>query len=225
MNVGVIGAMQVELEYLLNNLEHTKEEHRGITVYQAKINGNNVFIIQCGVGKVNASIATSILILDYKCDLIINSGIAGGVSPLHTKEVILAKNVAYHDVDVTQFGYMRGEIPGMPLFLTPREKDLDIVRNALEKLDIEFKEATVYTGDQFVSSYEQIKGLESGGFACEMEGAAIGHTALKLGAGFVILRFISDVIGHPSQIDNYSLFEEEMALKSAKICLSVLNNL
>lgn len=225
MNVGVIGAMQVELEYLLDHLENTKEEKYGTTIYVAKVNDNNVYIIQCGVGKVNASIAASLLAIEYKCDLIINTGIAGGTFPLQTRDVILGKNIGYHDVNVTQFGYPYGQIPGMPDSFSSHPHDLELVKNALGKLNIEYKEANIYTGDQFVSSLEQIKNVNDQGFACEMEGAAIAHTASKLGVGFIVLRFISDIVGRPSQIESYAEFEEEMGLKSAKICLNVLNNL
>ena len=58
-----------------------------------------------------------------------------------------------------------------------------------------------------------------------MEGAAIAHVCVKSGVDFIVVRYVSDIVGEPSQIDDYKSFETEMANRSSEICLSILNKL
>ena len=58
-----------------------------------------------------------------------------------------------------------------------------------------------------------------------MEGAAIAQVCVKSGTDFIILRYISDIIGEKSQIDNYFEFETEMANRSASITLELLREI
>ena len=58
-----------------------------------------------------------------------------------------------------------------------------------------------------------------------MEGASIAQVCIKAGVDFIVLRYISDIIGSPNQVKDYLAFEEEMAKRSANICLQILNNL
>lgn len=224
--IGIIAAMEPEIEMLCNSLEEVEQVNiLGTVFYQGTINGNNIVMAQCGVGKVNAAMAATILILEFGCDLLINTGIAGGVKPLKTKDVIIGTKLGYYDFDTTIFGYEYGQVPGMPKKFIANPACVMHVKAVLNKLSIEYKEATIYSGDQFVSSFKQLENVnDTDGFACEMEGAALAHVAIKAGVDFIVLRYISDIIGEESQIDDYLTFEREMANRSANICLQILNN-
>ena len=225
MKIGIIGAMEEEVSILLNEMEECVEHKYVGTIFnEGLINGVDVVITQCGVGKVNASIAASVLISIFECDFIINTGIAGGYG-LNTRDVVLGSKISYYDADVTIFGYPFGCIPGMPKDFLPSIEGELFVKSILRKLNIEYKSVPIYSGDSFITSLEQLKKVDyPSSFATEMEGAAIAQTCTKAGIGFVILRYISDCIGSESQIDNYNEFEEEMAHQSAKICLQIINN-
>lgn len=226
MKIGIIGAMNAEVNLLLNSLDNVKElTSHNIKVYKANINNNEIFIVMCGMGKVNAGLAASILAIEYGCELIINSGIAGGVAPLKTKDIIIGKELAYNDVDACFFGYKYGQVPQMPESYSPKEEDIKLVKESLDKLGLAYKEAKIYSGDQFVTSFEQLKNVEGDGYAVEMEGAAVAQTCYRLGVRFIVLRFISDIVGAPSQITDYPKFENQMAEASASICLNVLRSL
>jgi nucleoside phosphorylase len=41
----------------------------------------------------------------------------------------------------------------------------------------------------------------------------------------MVIRYISDVIGRESQIENYNKFEDEMAEKSAKVTIELLKQI
>ena len=56
MKLGIIGAMQVEVETLVEKLENPASRHvAGSTYYEGKLEGLDVVVVQCGVGKVNAA--------------------------------------------------------------------------------------------------------------------------------------------------------------------------
>ena len=58
-----------------------------------------------------------------------------------------------------------------------------------------------------------------------MEGTAVAQTATRCGRDFIIIRYISDVVGEPSQNEDYLKFEDEMARRSVEITLSLINSL
>lgn len=225
--IGIIAAMEPEMIRLKDAITSIEEDNvLGILFYKGSIGNNDVVLSLCGVGKVNASMATTILINNYSCDLIINTGIAGGISPLKPKDVVLANSLMYHDFDTTIFGYDYGQVPGMPKVFNPSKEALELVRSALDDLAIKYNEGLIYSGDQFVSSLEVLKnvGLKSA-LAVEMEGAAIAHVCVKSKVDFIVLRYVSDIIGAESQINDYLSFEQEMAQRSANITLKLVNKI
>ena len=224
--IGIIGAMKDEVDILIEELEDEHEIRVGsFTFHTGRIGEHDVVLIQCGVGKVNSAIATTILINTFECDFIINTGIAGGCKGTKTKDIIVGEGLMYHDFDITPFGYDFGAVPNMPKLFTPHPEDLMKVKSVLNKLGLDYKCGVIASGDKFVTSYDKIKEVADKALAVEMEGASIAHTALRLGTRFIILRYISDVIGEESQVEDYNEFEEEMANRSSKITLDLIRNL
>ncbi len=226
--IGIIGAMAHEVEVLKESMMIEEvETHCGIEFYTGHIGNNEVTLTGCGVGKVNAAIAAAVLINEYKCNLVINTGIAGGVKGLNTKDVCIGTKLYYSDVDVTIFGYSKGQIPGLPKYFSVNYDVLVSVKKVLNQLGIEYNETTIYTADKFASDVEILDGfdLTDKHIACEMEGAAIAHVCVKAGVDFLVLRYISDIVGEESQIEDYNSFEYDMATRSSEICFKLLNNL
>lgn len=224
--IGIIGAMKDEVDILIEELEDEQEiKVASFSFHTGRIEEHDVVLVQCGIGKVNAAIATTILINTFECDLIINTGIAGGCKGTKTKDIIIGEGLLYHDFDLVAFGYDYSVVPNMPKLFTPHPEDLMKVRSVLNKLGLEYKCGLIASGDKFVTSYDTIKEVKDLPLAVEMEGAAIAHTALRLGTRFIILRYISDVIGEESQVENYHEFEEEMANRSSRITLDLIRNL
>ena len=63
MNAGIIGAMEPEVAILKAKLVNsTSSNHGGYNFYQGQLDGNNVVIVQSGIGKVAAALATAMLI-------------------------------------------------------------------------------------------------------------------------------------------------------------------
>ena len=79
MKIGIIVAMSKELAMILPLLSDATVETRGaVTLHRGRIGGNDIAVMQCGIGKVNAAIGAVSLIDAFSPDLVINTGVAAG---------------------------------------------------------------------------------------------------------------------------------------------------
>ena len=116
MKIGIVGAMAQEVE-ILSGLMTDKTETRvaSAVILEGKINGKAVALLQSGIGKVAAAIGTAALLQLTKPDAVLNTGSAGGVARgLKVGDIVISDETRYHDVDVTAFGYEKGQLPANP---------------------------------------------------------------------------------------------------------------
>lgn len=222
--IGIIAAMDEEIQILKDNLGCLEPELiQGIYFYEGNINQAQVVVCTSGVGKVNAAMATSLLIEHFECDFIINTGIAGGITGVNTEDVIIAKGLSYSDVDVTPFKYAFGQVPGLPKIYLPSLEHNLLVKQILKKLNIAYKEGFVYSSDSFVVSLDQVSKVNTT-MPCiaEMEGTAVAQVCMRAGVDFIVLRYVSDCVGKLNQIVDYNSFETKMARQSSQICLEII---
>ncbi len=224
--IGIIGAMSEEIEAILKEVTDVEKiKLRVKTFYRGKIDNKDVVIVLAGIGKVNAAITTSLLIENFDINCIINIGVAGGQNGVKHKDVVISKEVLYHDVDVSAFGeYSIGQLPGLePLFYADNDL-LEKTRIVLDSLQLDFKIGKIASGDQFIYSKERIaeaNNLYSDIYAVEMEAGAIAQTATLYQIPFIIFRSISDLIDDENQdVDFYKFLQE--ASKNVSLLLKEL---
>lgn len=217
--IGIIGAMDIELQKIKAQVKDIKEEQKGIrTFYTGTINDKSVVIVLAGIGKVNAGVTTSLLAENYPVTSIINIGVAGGQKGVKHKDVVVSTEVLYHDADVTRFGtYVRGQIPGLTPTFIADENLIKQTKMILENLHFDYKVGRICSGDQFVYSKEDITGvnaLYNDIYAIEMEAAAIAHVASLYKIPFIIYRSISDVLDDENQAHDFDVFVEEASINA-----------
>lgn len=146
-----------------------------------------------GIGKVNAAMSATEMILQDRPDCIINSGVAGSLSrPVASGDMVIASRVAYHDVwcgEPNDFG----QVQGLPRFFDADPALLDAAASC--RMDGTHV-GLVCTGDQFFISTEEdarILRLYPDALACDMESAAIAQVCARYGVPFLSFRMISDV--------------------------------
>ena len=226
MIIGIISAMQNEFELIVNSLENKEVKSiANIDFHIGNINEHKIIGVICGIGKVNSAITTTLLIDNFKPDLVINSGIAGGTLGLNPKDIIIAEKLTYSDVDVLAFGYEFGQVPQMPLYYETDSKYRSLLEKTLKNLNISFKNALVLTADTFRSTSKDIKNNLELGYAVEMEGASIAQTCYKLNTPFLSIRFISDILDTDNHIDDYNSFEKEASNLSGMITIKFIQNI
>ena len=78
--IGIIGAMHeeiVELKSLMENLEEVNLA--SFVYYKGKLEGKNIVLVESGIGKVNSSVCTTLLIQEFDVEKVIFTGVAGGI--------------------------------------------------------------------------------------------------------------------------------------------------
>ena len=220
--LGIIGAMQVEVELLLGAMENKNETNiAGSTFYGGTLEGLDVVVVQCGVGKVNAAICAQILCSSFGVSHLVNTGIAGSLcADLDIGDLVVSTDAMYHDFDCVNFGYPYGKIPGMDVISFPADENMvSYAFAAAESVNPgHTKKGRIASGDQFVAVKELKEQIiaRTTGLCTEMEGAAIAQTAYRNQIPFVILRAISDKADDSAEMD-YPTFERIAAHRCADV--------
>ncbi len=195
--IGCVIAMDSEAEILLGSMEiENIRTVYGKTVHIGKAFGKEIALAVCGVGKVNAAAGTC-AVLAAGADVVLNFGVAGGLSPARTEvgEVYLIEKVVQYDFDCTQLngaeiGTLDGETENFLPLLCP--KGLDLPRRALG------------TGDRFNDSADDhALLLRLGCDIREMEAGAVAEVCKYAGVPFVSVKAISDVYGSGSTTEQF----------------------
>ena len=230
--IGIICAMQIEADGIIVLMENKKQkEIAKMAVTSGTLNGKELVVVVCGVGKVNAAMCSFAMIQNYKPDCIINSGVAGSVSEkVSVGDIVVAGNVVEHDMNTTALGDLQGEVSfpeSKVMYFNCDEKIADKLFASANKLENKKAEkGTIASGDIFIS--ERRKRIKIGetfnALACEMEGAAIAHICSRTEVPCGILRAISDDLNENKGID-FVKFCEMASKKTVAVINDFVNNI
>ncbi len=239
--IGIMGAMDMELELLQNAMvvDHVDTvSGRSFTV--GMLEDVPCVCVKAGVGKVNAALTATILILRYDVDAVIFTGVAGGINPdLAIGAIVIGERVVHHDYgEITPDALMPWDTVG---FLADTTL-VSLTREAAAR--VEYKPipeevagetdrlpsitvGTVVTGDQFIASEKKRHWLEKTFKAdcVEMEGAAVAQVCAVNRVPFVIIRSLSDLANETADVD-FTAFARYASENSAAIVhelLKILN--
>lgn len=225
--IGIIGAMAIEVDNLIAKLDGADTKtYSGVNFVSGKIFGADVVIAKCGMGKVNAAICAQTMILMYRTKIVINTGVAGAVSPLvDIGDIVIAKSAVQHDMDLSPIGLKKGFIHEIGAIFIPCAPAIVYhLEKAAQKVGGNYYVGAVATGDQFINTGGAKNYITEnfGGLACEMEGGAIAHVCAVNGVSCGIVRTISDNANNDSPED-FNEFLNEAAEKSVKIMCEFLS--
>lgn len=203
--VAVVGAMAEEVQRLRAALEGGLAQRAGpYEVTRGRIEGVDVLLAECGIGKVNAAALTQYL-LSMGAGSVIFTGVAGALDPqLCVGDVVIGSEAVQHDVDVTALGYAPGEVPGSGTTFVADPRLVRLATEAGGTLEgVRTVVGRVASGDVFVAGEDassRIRELFAASCA-EMEGAACAQVCAAWGTPFVIVRSISDTADHQANVD------------------------
>lgn len=199
MRIGIICAGDKELMPFLPMINDLKTSEKAmLRFHEGRINGMQVVALFSGVCKVNAAIATQILIDTYGVDMVINAGTAGGMDlRLKILDTVISTEAAYHDVEphiLTEFhpwlesAYFRAD-----------EALVEMSRKAVDAIGLTGKVywGKMVTGEAFVSDNgrQQINERFSP-LTVDMETASIAHVCHANDVPFISIRSITDTSAH-----------------------------
>lgn len=226
MKIGIIAAMEQEVKALVEVMEEKSvTEKANQTFYDGTIYEQEVTVVRSGIGKVNAAIATALLIDTFEVDTVINTGSAGGIGKgLSVGDLVLATELSYNDADAQVFGYAFGQIPQMPDRYTADQELIKMVKAAALATDWSVEEGLVVSGDSFIASKEQTNHIKEHFpevLVTEMEGAAVAQTCYQFNVPFVVVRALSDTADEEASV-SFDEFIDEAGKKSADMVLAFL---
>ena len=223
--IGIICAMQIEADGIIALCENTETtEKYGMRFTRGTLHGKELAVVVCGVGKVNAAMCAATLINEYQPELVVNSGVAGAVSPLvGIGDIVIGTKTVEHDMNTTALGDKQGEVTfphGKEMFFecdAAAARLLDSICSEIE--DTKTVRGIIASGDIFISDRRKRLLLNDrfGALACEMEGAAIGHVCRCFKTPFVVLRAISDDLDENKGVD----FVKFCAMAAKKTAVAV----
>lgn len=229
--IGIIGAMEEEVAALKEKMQISGVlKKASMEFYKGTLQGKPVVVVRSGIGKVNAGLCTQILVDQFNVGMVINTGIAGSLDArIDIGDLVISTEAVQHDMDATQFGYPKGQIPRMETFAFPADEQMiKTAEEACRKVnpDVHVFTGRIVTGDQFVADRgvkDQIKETFDG-LCTEMEGAAIAQAAWLNQIPFVIIRAISDKADDSAQMD-YPTFERQAIVHSVRLTEEMVRRL
>jgi adenosylhomocysteine nucleosidase len=234
--IGIIAAMEKELSLLCETMgEFVTQKTGGFEFYTGKIEGQDVTLLCCGIGKVNAAVGCVLLIHRFKPDFVINTGSAGGIkTDLKVGDAIISTGLIYHDVDVTAFKYLPGQLPRQPQIFKADDGLVKLAESSVDELKKEkilpqsfnHCRGIIGSGDIFMHEPEKIEKLRQvfpDITAVEMEGAAIAHCCALFSVPVLGIRSLSDVAGTESPV-SFNEFLSIAAEYSSKMVIRILRN-
>ena len=227
--IGIICAMDIEAQRLKDSVEDARTERLGrLEFVSGRIGGAEVVIGMAGVGKVNAAMCTEAMILRYAPRLIINSGVAGSLSPrLDIGDIAVGTGVVQHDFDTTAVGDPPAYFNVLNGDTFPCDEEaVQSILVVAKEIGLNAIPAKIASGDQFISDGETKARLVRmfDVQACEMEAGAIAHVCYGNDVPCAIIRSISDSTDGEHQVEFYK-FLPVAADNSARLVLRLLEML
>lgn len=179
-----------------------------------------------GVCKVNAAIASQILIDVFRVQVVINSGTAVGMNPaLEILDTVISTEVCYHDVApdiLTEFH------PWMPsVFFKADGRLIELSKAAAGKMEPAGRVfwGRMVTGESFITDEgrQRING-EFAPLTVDMETASIAHVCYVNGIPFISIRCITDTAAH-SGIGNFEENCAKASIIAKNVTVSLLDEL
>ena len=184
-----------QLKTLLDDCRAERPHFKDFVI--GTLDGAEIILQQCGIGKVNSAIGAVEMIDCYQPDLVMSTGVAGGadvtLSPL---DVVVAAECTYHDAYCGE-EVARGQIMGQPArFVSPKA----LVDKALALSGvvdgIKIRSGLTVSGEWFVDSREKMRQILADfpdAVAVDMESCSIAQTCHIYQTPFISFRIISDV--------------------------------
>ncbi|MEG0774771.1 5'-methylthioadenosine/adenosylhomocysteine nucleosidase [Clostridium sp.] len=195
MRIGVIGPTENEIEPFIDKITDKKiSECAKLKFYSGVYEGIEVVSVFCGVCKVNAAIATQILVDKFEVTHVILTGVAGALNKkLHIGDTVISSEIAYHDV---KGGILTEYHPWMQdIYFRSDGELLKLSEEVSKSLEVTSKCYTgrIITGEAFITHNERDSLIERFDPLCvDMESASVAHTCYVNNIPFIVIRSMSD---------------------------------
>jgi adenosylhomocysteine nucleosidase len=227
LRIGVIGPTEKEIMPFINKITDKKLiEHAMLKFYSGIYEGVEVVSVFCGVCKVNAAIATQLLISKFEVTHIILTGVAGALNKqLQIGDIVISSEIAYHDVAheiLTEYHPCMEDI-----YFRPDIELLRLCKSVANSISISSKchIGRIITGEVFITQNERKSLIENFNPLCvDMESASVAHTCYVNNIPFIVIRSMSDNADESSS-ETFKSNMETAALNSIIVAEALIQRL
>ncbi|MGA8008139.1 MAG: 5'-methylthioadenosine/adenosylhomocysteine nucleosidase [Thiomonas sp.] len=224
--LGIVSAIEQEQRGLLDALDQPRHKRHGKRDYtHGALWGREVVLVLCGIGKVAAAATTTSLIVEFGCDALLFTGVAGGLSDgVAVGDVVIADRLLQHDLDARPL-YPQYEVPDTGKSRFAADAALSgLLHTAAQTLfsplappllDAQTQQefalhaprvhrGLIVSGDRFISTRDDSDALRRAlpeALAVEMEGAAVAQVCHDYDTPFALARTISDRADDTAHLD------------------------
>ncbi|MEA1891481.1 MAG: 5'-methylthioadenosine/adenosylhomocysteine nucleosidase [Campylobacterota bacterium] len=237
MKIAIMGAMLEEVEPFLELSEHEPllkyfNKHNDINYggnmyHEAKYKEHDIVLGYSKIGKVNASLTAATMIERFGADMLLFTGVAGGINPmLEIGDLIAATQLCQHDLDITAFGHPHGYVPEGAVYIKPSAKLLHIAKEVADEKKINLIGGIIATGDQFIADEDRKEWIKNTfeADAIEMEGAAVAVVCDAFDIPFFIMRSISDT-ADAGAVEDFDEFLKHSSQRSSSFIVAMLDKI
>ena len=180
------------------------ERRAGRDFHLGRLDGHDVILVRCGIGKVAAATTAAVLLDAFDASALLFTGVAGGLGEgVRVGDIVVADALLQHDMNAEPL-FPRWEVP-----LTGRARfpadgawsaRLAQASRAVAAANVHADTAAIHrglvvSGDRFVATRAESAALRAAlpdALAVEMEGAAVAQVCHDFGRPFGVVRTISD---------------------------------
>lgn len=221
--VGVLTPLMIESKPIIDAMTNKNEiTINRLTYLKGQLNGQDIVLIQSGMGIANISFITSRLIQDFQPKQLYLLGSSGAMTPRVKKGmVVLGEKVT--NVDFGQLTEHGVSFPFRGLLKHPQNNKPQPINFTSsipvnKKLDSKTIWGNIATSEMLPNSKEQVSLLKQSGYdIVEMEGAGFMQMCWFYDKQCLVIRGVSNNTDEPITIEDVSM--------SAKAALDVLNQI
>ena len=234
-NILILTAMDNEFNDCIKGQEVYSEifSKFNIETCLIKNNNKNFFFAKTGVGPINASLVSSLLVEKFPIDLVVLLGLGGALdSELNLGDICLADSIIQHDA-ICFYDDKLEQMASGQLHLSLKENERENIKieaskqineevsTYLKGTGFKIKQGDIVSGSEFSAGINRKLDLKSrfpNAVMVEMEAAAIALVAKRAKIPFIVAKTVADTI-KSSPSSEYSNFIQS----NEKKCVDIFN--
>lgn len=218
--IAIVVALKREAQSIINCFTDLKVLNLAKKqTYLGKLFGKDCVLCVSGIGKVNASLTTQMLIDKYSPEFILNFGTAGGID----KSV---KPLEYYVIDKScQFDFDLRDLDGVPLGYI-QDYDLSFFPSCTINFETNMQKKILATADRFTESETDTQDIRDIGCNIrDMEGGAIAQVCYTNNVPLLMIKGITDVVGNGLTAEQFFANLKTVSLGFNKVIEDIFNNI
>lgn len=228
--IGILAYSYSDVATIMENATILNQNKIGnVTYYLVNINGNEVYVIIVGAGKVNVASGLMYALVKLCIKRVI---VVGNAASLNEEEypigsVAIASGSLEWDVNYINLGYPENVVPGNTVSLYP--VDSTLFKEALEAsngLGYQTNSGVFASGDTFVASAAQADQIETATNSdfLDVETGVVGQIAYEYNIPYISIKGISNYATETAQAD-YNTNRETANNLANRVVLNMIESL